>query len=103
LKRAALAIGIIVEKYYRELIQSPGGYLRGMIAKEKRGELYLERSFYGLLNKAFEEKLNTILIKKKQKNDLTKQNDQKSFLFKTELNAVLKTLKMPENQEQFGS
>ncbi|WP_435896253.1 plasmid replication protein RepC (plasmid) [Bartonella heixiaziensis] len=50
LKKAALAIGIIVEKYYRELIQSPGGYLRGMIAKENRGELYLERSFYALLN-----------------------------------------------------
>ncbi|EJF82490.1 plasmid replication protein RepC [Candidatus Bartonella washoeensis] len=50
LKKAALAIGIIIEKYYRHLVQSPGGYLRGMIAKENRGELYLERSFYALIN-----------------------------------------------------
>ncbi|WP_245256348.1 plasmid replication protein RepC [Bartonella melophagi] len=49
-KKAALAIGIILEKYARQLIHSPGGYLRGMIDKEKRGELYLERSIYGLLN-----------------------------------------------------
>ncbi|GAA5112950.1 plasmid replication protein RepC [Bartonella jaculi] len=50
IKKAALAIGIIIEKYYREIIKSPGGYLRGMIAKENRGELYLERSFYALMS-----------------------------------------------------
>ncbi|AQX31570.1 plasmid replication protein RepC [Bartonella schoenbuchensis] len=49
-KKAALAVGIILEKYARQIIYSPGGYLRGMIDKQKRGELYLERSIYGLLN-----------------------------------------------------
>nr|CDP79651.1 replication initiation protein RepC [Bartonella schoenbuchensis] len=49
-KKAALAVGIILEKYARQIIHSPGGYLRGMIDKQKRGELYLERSIYGLLN-----------------------------------------------------
>ncbi|WP_396584274.1 plasmid replication protein RepC [Bartonella grahamii] len=102
LKKTALAIAIIFEKYARGLVKSPGGYLRGMIDKEKRGELYLERSFYGLLNEAFEEKLNTSRIQKTENNDITKQNDQKSFLFKSELNEVLKTLKMPENPKQFG-
>ncbi|WP_208441895.1 plasmid replication protein RepC [Bartonella raoultii] len=65
IKRAALAIAIIFEKYCRELVKSPGGYLRGMIAKENRGKLYLERSFYALLNKASEEKLNSWHMKKR--------------------------------------
>ncbi|WP_336277017.1 plasmid replication protein RepC [Bartonella sp. CB178] len=49
LEKAALAIGIILEKYSRQLIQSPGGYLRGMIARQDEGELHLERSIHGLL------------------------------------------------------
>ncbi|ENN90453.1 plasmid replication protein RepC [Bartonella schoenbuchensis] len=49
-KKAAFAMAIILEKYARQIIHSPGGYLRGMIDKQKRGELYLERSIYGLLN-----------------------------------------------------
>lgn len=48
-KKAALAIAIIVEKHCRQIINSPGGYLRGMIAKENRSELYLERSLYALM------------------------------------------------------
>ncbi|WP_413154796.1 plasmid replication protein RepC [Bartonella sp. cb54] len=50
LEKTALAIGIILEKYSRQIIQSPGGYLRGMIARQNKGELYLERSLHGLLN-----------------------------------------------------
>ncbi|CAK00494.1 plasmid replication protein RepC [Bartonella tribocorum] len=100
-KKAALAIAIIFEKHCKELVKSSGGYLRGMIAKENRGELYLERSFYALLNEAFEEKLNDWRVQKTEKNDLTKSNDQKSSLFKSELNEVLKTLKMPINSKQF--
>jgi len=49
LKKTALAIGIILEKYNREMITSPGGYLRGMIEREKKGKLYLNRSLYSLL------------------------------------------------------
>ncbi|WP_336279645.1 replication initiation protein RepC, partial [Bartonella sp. CB175] len=52
LEKAALAIGIILEKYSRQLIQSPGGYLRGMIDRQNKGQLYLERSLHGLLNSA---------------------------------------------------
>lgn len=43
---AATAIAIIAAK--RTQIQSPGGYLRAMVARARRGELYLVRSLYGL-------------------------------------------------------
>ncbi len=36
-----------------------------------------------------------------EKNDQTKANDQKSSLFKSELNEVLKTLKMLINSKRF--
>ncbi len=101
IKKAALAIAIIFEKHCKELVKSPGGYLRGMIAKENREELYLERSFYALLNEAFEKKMKYWHVQKTEKNDLTKSNDQKSALFKSELNEVLKTLKMPINSKKF--
>ncbi|WP_375649512.1 replication initiation protein RepC [Bartonella sp. MU70NMGDW] len=42
-KKVFLAIAIIFEKHGKELVKSSGGYLRGMIAKENRGELDLER------------------------------------------------------------
>ncbi|WP_375695876.1 replication initiation protein RepC [Bartonella sp. AC67GZZY] len=103
IKKAALAIAIIFEKHCKELVKSSGGYLRGMIAKENRGELYLERSFYALLNDAYKEKLNYLRMQKTEKDDLTKSNDQKSSLFKSELNEVLKTLKMPINSKKFAS
>ncbi|EJF92283.1 hypothetical protein ME9_01685 [Bartonella taylorii 8TBB] len=82
IKKAALAIGIIFEKHCRELIKSSGGYLRGMIAKENCGELYLERSFYALLDEAFKEKLNNLYT---VKNHQLKPNDEKKPLFKSEL------------------
>nr|WP_244979412.1 replication initiation protein RepC [Bartonella queenslandensis] len=100
IKKAALAIAIIFEKHCKELVKSSGGYLRGMIAKENRGELYLERSFYALLNEAFEEKLNDWHVQKTEKNDLTKSNDQKSSLFKSELNEVLKALNMQTDSKR---
>ncbi|QEG79281.1 replication protein C (plasmid) [Bartonella kosoyi] len=94
IKRAALAIAIIFEKYCKELVKSPGGYLRGMIAKENRGELYLERSFYALLNKASEEKLKGFCTKKAEKNEQIKPNDQKNSLLRSEFKKVIKTLNM---------
>ncbi|WP_254475500.1 plasmid replication protein RepC [Bartonella sp. B1098] len=101
IKKAALAIAIIFEKHCKELVKSSGGYLRGMIAKENRGELYLERSFYALLNEASEEKLKNLCMQKARKNEQTKSNDQKSSLFKSELDKALKTLNMQTDSNQF--
>jgi len=49
LERAAFAISITLEKHSRGLVKSPGGYVRAITEREKRQELYLERSLYGLL------------------------------------------------------
>ncbi|MCZ2328955.1 replication initiation protein RepC [Bartonella sp. F02] len=96
-EKAALAI--IVEKYCKKLIKSPEGYLRGMIAKENKGELYLERSFYALLNEEFEEKFSDLLI---VENDKTKLNDERMPLFKSKLNEVLKKWEIPKELNRFA-
>ena len=44
---AVAALALIYDKYDRGEIKSPGGYLRGIVAKALDGELHLERSFYG--------------------------------------------------------
>jgi replication initiation protein RepC len=44
--QAATAVAVIAAK--RNCIRSPGGYLRGMIARGRDGELHLLRSLYGL-------------------------------------------------------
>lgn len=46
---AAAAIALITDKYSDGEVQSPGGYLRGMVEKLENGELHLDRSFYGRL------------------------------------------------------
>ena len=46
---AAAAIALIYEKYANGTISSPGGYLRGMIAKAIKGKLHMDKSFYGQL------------------------------------------------------
>ncbi|WP_438722080.1 replication initiation protein RepC [Bartonella rochalimae] len=96
LEKTAFAMGIILEKQHRQLVISPGGYLRGIIAKEKRDELHLERSFYALLKENDTEKLNEKCIEKKNKK--TPKNEE-FHAFKSELNKVLKTFKMPEAKE----
>ena len=47
---AAAAIALIFDKHSTGEVQSPGGYLRGIIEKARAGELHLDRSFYGRLN-----------------------------------------------------
>ncbi len=47
---AAAALALIYDKYDRGEINSPGGYLRGIVAKALDGELHLERSFYGRIS-----------------------------------------------------
>ena len=44
--QAATAVAVIAAK--RETIRSPGGYLRGMIARARNGELHLSNSLWGL-------------------------------------------------------
>ncbi|UTO27681.1 plasmid replication protein RepC [Bartonella harrusi] len=99
IKKTALAIALIVEKHCKEIIKSPGGYLRGMIAKENKGELYLERSFYALLDEEFKGKLHDFPI---AENNKINSNDEKIPLFKSELNKVLKKLEMPKNHNKFA-
>ena len=49
---AAAAVALIYEKYSKQEIRSPGGYLRGIVDKALDGELHLERSIYGRLSGA---------------------------------------------------
>ena len=46
---AAAAFALITDKYTLGEVASPGGYLRGLLGKAERGELNLQRSFYGRL------------------------------------------------------
>ena len=47
---AAAALALVFEKVHSGEVNSPGGYLRGMVDKAGAGELYLERSFFGRLS-----------------------------------------------------
>ena len=47
---AATAIALIYDKYAAGEVNSPGGYLRGMVQKAQDGDLHLDRSFYGRLH-----------------------------------------------------
>ncbi|MEL6205728.1 MAG: plasmid replication protein RepC [Pseudomonadota bacterium] len=49
---AAAAIALIFDKTSDGEIQSPGGYLRGMVEKAAAGELHLDRSIYGRLSES---------------------------------------------------
>ncbi|MEI2387496.1 plasmid replication protein RepC [Breoghania sp. JC706] len=49
-RRAAAALALIADKVAEGSVASPGGYLRGLIAKAERGELRLARSVYGRLS-----------------------------------------------------
>lgn len=47
----AASIAVLLQKYDRDStsINSPGGYVRGMISSARAGKLRLDRSIYGLL------------------------------------------------------
>ncbi|MEO0467579.1 MAG: plasmid replication protein RepC [Pseudomonadota bacterium] len=47
---AAAAIALIYNKHAAGEVNSPGGYLRGMVQKAQEGQLHLDRSFYGRLS-----------------------------------------------------
>ncbi|GEC41433.1 replication protein C [Sinorhizobium meliloti] len=47
-QQAAVAVAVTLEKYDRQEVSSPGGYLRAMTDRAAAGELYLARSVFGL-------------------------------------------------------
>ncbi|MFY0666080.1 MAG: hypothetical protein JXQ97_15760 [Natronospirillum sp.] len=48
-RQAAVSMALIFDKFNAGEVSSPGGYLRGMVARAGAGELHLERSLYGRL------------------------------------------------------
>lgn len=47
-QQAAVAVAVTLEKYERQEVNSPGGYLRAMTDRARAGELHLARSVCGL-------------------------------------------------------
>ncbi|MCO5965807.1 plasmid replication protein RepC [Sinorhizobium meliloti] len=47
-QQAAVAVAVTLEKYDRQEVNSPGGYLRAMTNRAAAGELHLARSVFGL-------------------------------------------------------
>lgn len=47
-QQAAVAVAVTLEKYDRQEVSSPGGYLRAMTDRPRAGELHLARSVFGL-------------------------------------------------------
>ncbi|QQF06217.1 plasmid replication protein RepC [Sinorhizobium meliloti] len=47
-QQAAVAVAVTLEKYHRQEVSSPGGYLRAMTGRARAGELHLARSVFGL-------------------------------------------------------
>jgi replication initiation protein RepC len=47
-QQAAVAVAVTLEKYDRQDVRSPGGYLRAMTDRAAAGELHLARSVFGL-------------------------------------------------------
>ncbi len=47
-QQAAIAVAVTLEKYDREDVRSPGGYLRALTDRAAAGELHLARSVFGL-------------------------------------------------------
>lgn len=47
-QQAAVAVAVTLEKYDRQDVRSPGGYLRALTDRAAAGELHLARSIFGL-------------------------------------------------------
>ena len=48
-QQAAVAIAVTLQKFDRQEVTSPGGYLRAMTDRAAAGELHLARSVFGLV------------------------------------------------------
>lgn len=57
-QQAAVAIAVTLQKYDRQEVKSPGGYLRAMTDRAAAGELHLARSIFGLAARNSMEALN---------------------------------------------
>ncbi|RUV92012.1 MULTISPECIES: plasmid replication protein RepC [unclassified Mesorhizobium] len=57
-QQAAVAVAVILQKFDRQELSSPGGYLRAMTHRAAAGELHLARSVFGLAARHSMEVLN---------------------------------------------
>ncbi|MER8573555.1 plasmid replication protein RepC [Mesorhizobium sp. M1374] len=57
-QQAAVAIAVTLQKFDRQEVSSPGGYLRAMTDRAAAGELHLARSVFGLAARNFMETMN---------------------------------------------
>ncbi|WP_183613727.1 plasmid replication protein RepC [Rhizobium leguminosarum] len=57
-QQAAVAIAVTLQKFDRQEVNSPGGYLRAMTDRAATGELHLARSIFGLAARSSMEALN---------------------------------------------
>ncbi|MER9651422.1 plasmid replication protein RepC [Mesorhizobium sp. M0199] len=57
-QQAAVAVAVTLQKFDRQEVTSPGGYLRAMTERAAAGELHLARSVFGLLARNMTEALN---------------------------------------------
>ncbi|TIT21043.1 MAG: replication protein C, partial [Mesorhizobium sp.] len=57
-QQAAVAVAVTLQKFDRQEVTSPGGYLRAMTERAAAGELHLARSVFGLVARSMTEALN---------------------------------------------
>ncbi|TIR29962.1 MAG: replication protein C [Mesorhizobium sp.] len=57
-QQAAVAVAVTLQKFDRQEVTSPGGYLRAMTERAAAGELHLARSVFGLVARNMTEGLN---------------------------------------------
>ncbi|MER8614495.1 plasmid replication protein RepC [Mesorhizobium sp. M1136] len=57
-QQAAVAVAVTLQKFDRQEVTSPGGYLRAMTERAAAGELHLARSVFGLVARNMTEALN---------------------------------------------
>lgn len=57
-QQAAVAIAVTLQKFDRQEVSSPGGYLRAMTDRAAAGELHLARSVFGLAARNLMETMN---------------------------------------------
>ncbi|WP_352787933.1 replication initiation protein RepC [Mesorhizobium sp. M0814] len=57
-QQAAVAVAVTLQKFDRQEVTSPGGYLRALTERAAAGELHLARSVFGLVARNMTEALN---------------------------------------------
>jgi Replication protein C C-terminal region./Replication protein C N-terminal domain. len=72
--QAATAVAVIAAK--RDVIRSPGGYLRGMIARGRAGDLHLLRSLHGLAERDRSDETVGSLAKTRNRGSSASEGDE---------------------------